>query len=143
LLVALTLAAALFPTSAMASERQAAIDEMVERVNAQRAQNGLRRLNPSSKLMGSAQRVSRNIFARDLFVHSNLIRIRRSKVAGETMETHSGGQPRPALALQMLMGSSVHRGLILGSRMRTIGAGVQRGQLSGQRSVVWILHLGR
>jgi uncharacterized protein YkwD len=137
------LAAGLLPQSAAAFDREATVAKMVDRVNAERRQHGLNDVAASPKLMGSAQRVSRKIIVSDVFAHSNLVFARGSRVLGETLESHSGSRPRPAMALRILMRSSTHRGLILGRKMRTIGAGVVRGRLFGQRSVVWILHLGR
>lgn len=140
--IALAIALAL-PQTAPASTRTHAVSTFIGYVNAARAQRGLAQLRPTGALLRSSQGYSGYLMRRDYFGHSGLARAGRFRLLGEVLEKHSGSRRRPRLAFRLLMGSPVHRRVLMDPRMRSIGAGVTRGRFRGARAVIWVVHVGR
>ena len=129
------------PAVATASSAQ---KRMLDRVNAIRANHGLKPLRYASSLATSAKRYSKTMMSRDYFGHSSRIHAsRRFRSLGEILEIHRGKRLRIGYALRMWMNSSGHRSVILSNNFRFAGAGVTSGRFKGRRATIWVMHFGR
>jgi len=117
---------------------------MHERVNALRANHGLKPLRLSRSLSGSARRYSHSMMSRGYFGHSSRIRASgRFRSLGEVLEYHRGKRPKVGVALRDWMNSPGHRGVLLSSQFRQAGVGLATGRFHGRRSTIWVMHFGR
>ena len=136
------LASALAPPT-VASAKPAHL-KMLERVNAVRAQHGLRPFRSAPSLAHSANRYSGTMMRSGYFGHSSSIHAsRRFRALGEIIEIHRGLRPAIGYTLRDWMGSAYHRSLILSNQFRYAGAGFTRGRFQGRRATIWVMHFGR
>ena len=117
---------------------------MLDRVNAIRAQHGLKPFRFAASLSDSARRYSQTMMSRGYFGHSSRIRAsRRFRSLGEIIEFHRGRSARVGGALRSWMNSPSHRSVILSSNFRFAGAGFTRGTFRGREATIWVMHFGR
>ncbi len=129
------------PASARASTP--AEQRMVKKVNAVRAGHGLPRVRASRPLGSSAGRYARWMLRADYFGHLSRIRASsRYSTLGENLAWHTYRRPRVGYTMRSWLHSPPHRGLILSSGFRWVGAGVARGRLNGRAGTTWVLHFG-
>jgi uncharacterized protein YkwD len=118
-------------------------NEMVEQVNAVRADQGLRPFRAEPRLGRSAGSYAQWMLRHDYFGHLERIRAASGfSLVGENLAWHTGLRPRVAGTVRAWLDSPPHRALMLSSRFRWIGAGMARGRLDGLISTTWVLHLG-
>ena len=135
--------ACLLALPAVASANSAEL-RMFERVNAVRANHGLKPLRFSRSLASSADRYSNYMMSRDYFGHSSRIHASsRFRTLGEVIEYHRGSRPRVGDTIRSWMHSSGHRALLLSSRFTFAGAGYTTGRFNGRRATIWAMHFGR
>ena len=126
-----------------ASAATPAENEMVEQVNAVRADQGLRPFRAEPRLGRSAGSYAQWMLRHDYFGHLERIRAASGfSLVGENLAWHTGLRPRVAGTVRAWLDSPPHRALMLSSRFRWIGAGMARGRLDGLISTTWVLHLG-
>jgi uncharacterized protein YkwD len=133
--VALALAALAVPQAASA-------DPMIERINAVRADHGLRPLQGSERLARSARRHAGRLMEHGSFGHGAL-RLSGFSSLGEALAYHRGRRLAVARTVRRWLGSAVHRGLVLDPSFRWAGAGRSSGRFGGRRATIWVLRLGR
>jgi len=117
-------------------------ERMIDAINAVRADNGLRPLREAPKLARSSQGYAKHLLRTDTFGHGSSFRSAGFKTAGEILAYTTGWTAKPRPAIRMWMNSSGHRGLILNSAFRYIGAGVARGRLGSAMATVFVVHFG-
>ncbi len=127
----------------MARDREKMVEIMLQNVNAKRERHGLRALKPAPALLRSSRRFSQRLMKHDFFAHSGLPRAGRLRIRGETLEMHSGRNPRPRLALRLLLQSAAHTAILLDPSMRYLGAGFTSGRFRGSPAVIWVLQAAR
>ena len=118
-------------------------------VNQERAERGLRRLDPSSRLADAARAYARDMVRRDFFSHTSpsgetiVDRLARaSRLVGENLAWGSGSRATPRAIVRSWMNSPGHRANILRGSYRRFGAGVAAGapvSVSG-RAATYVMH---
>ena len=117
---------------------------LIERLNQIRAGQGLSALRPSQSLLRSSRAYAGAMMRSDWFGHQASLPVSsRFRLAGETLEWHSGWRLSPARVVQQWMSSPPHRALLLSDRFSRIGVGHARGLYGGRRATMWVAHLGR
>jgi uncharacterized protein YkwD len=115
--------------------------EVVQRVNAIRAERGLPSVRVADTLVQAARRHSRAMIAHDEFSHESpgngesfdrrLRRFHQARVLGETLGWGSGSYGTPAGVVQLWMDSPPHRAILLDRAFARIGVGLARGTFQG------------
>lgn len=132
-------AAAPTPAGAAIPEEKA----MVGKVNAVRADHGLRALRSSSSLGASARRYAHWMLRADYFGHQQRIRASsRYSRLGENLAWHPGRRTRVRSTLRSWLSSAPHRALLLSRGFRWLGAGTARGRMGPRAGTTWVLHFG-
>jgi len=134
--------AALVPTAASAAPAVDPSERMIEAINEIRSDHGLRPLREAPALDRSASGWARRIIRTDSFSHGEGYLKAGFREAGEILAFNHGNQLRPKPALRLWLKSPGHRSLMLSSSFRYIGAGPARGNFSGGRSTIWVVHFG-
>jgi uncharacterized protein YkwD len=136
------------PASAEAgSPRLDAVERsVVRKLNAIRAQHGVRRLHRSRALARAADAKSRSIAATGRFAHGNTAaRLRRHVRAAAIGETLAWVPPsdgdRAQAVVDAWMASSAHRATLLSARFSRVGVARRRGRVDGRRAVVFTVDL--
>lgn len=93
------------------------------RVNVERRQHGLRGLRINRCSDGTAERWSRHLARRGLFVHQPMSRILDRCNAYYAGETLARGSMSPHRVVRMWMASPPHRAILLSAKPRRIGIG--------------------
>ena len=135
----LALLASLCPSTAFAG----AEDEAIDALNDIRRSQGLPALRASDSLAGSADRWARHMLRSDFFGHGARIAVAgQFRSAGETLAMHTGPGAQPRRTVGRWMASPPHRAILLSSRFRRVGMGMERGGLGGTQATVWVAHVG-
>lgn len=117
---------------------------MVEVINTARQRNGLAPLRVSKSLNRSSKRFSDRLMQSDVFGHADHVQAaRRFEGLGEVLEKHSGRGFWIRRTVQLWMGSSGHRYILLNPSMRWIGAGATRGRFGGNSETIWTVQVAR
>ena len=112
-------------------------------INEARKARGLAGLRESPLLARSAGSYSRYMLAHDYFGHLETVRASaKFTLRGEVLAWHTGSNPRVGATLRSWIASPAHRAVIFHPKMRYLGAGLARGQLSGRFATVWTIHVG-
>jgi len=136
------LAACLFlvPVSAASASPET---QMVRKVNAFRAKNGLPRVHLARNLMNSSERYAWKQMHSNYFGHQGRIAASsKYRRLGEILEWHSGLRPSVRTAFYDWLHSSGHRAIIMDRRFRYAGAGAASGRFQGRNSTIWVMHFG-
>ena len=129
------------PAAACASPAE---DSMLARIDQVRLDRGLEPLRTSPLLSDSAASYSRYMLARDYFGHLSAVRAsNKFTMKGEILAWHTGSEPRVTETLRSWMASPTHRAVILHPKLRYVGAGMERGTLSGRNVTLWTVQFGR
>ncbi|HEX2086175.1 MAG TPA: CAP domain-containing protein [Solirubrobacteraceae bacterium] len=145
--VGLTTLGSTTPASAQESPKQDAVERsVVKKLNAMRAQHGLRRLRSSRALNRAADSKSVEIVTTGSFSHGALgPRVRRfvrAKAVGETLAWVPPSQGSDAAAVVgAWMRSPSHRATLLSPRFARVGIGRRSGSLGGGPAVVFTVDL--
>ncbi len=114
------------------------------KINALRAQNGIRPLRISRGLTRSAASYARYMMRSGYFGHQSTIRApRRYRSVGEIILLHRGLHPRPRIAVKYWARSSGHRYVMLSRKFGSVGVGKASGRFQGRRVTLWVSHMGR
>jgi uncharacterized protein YkwD len=117
--------------------------QMLQAVNAERGQQGLRPYRGAARLHGSARAYARWMLRHDFFGHQSRIRAsNRYSLLGENLAWHTGRGAQVRGTVRRWMGSPPHRALILHRGFRWLGAGLARGRMGGEAGTAWVLHFG-
>lgn len=128
------------PSQAAAHGNQ---QQMLQALNAVRAQHGLAAFHGSASLHRSASAYARWMLRSEYFGHLSRIRASgRFARLGEALAWHSDRRARVSRTVRGWMHSPPHRALILHPGFRWVGAGMARGRLQGYRATAWVLHFG-
>jgi len=114
------------------------------KLNALRAQNGLRPLHVSRGLTRSAASYARRMLSSGYFGHQATISgPRRYRSLGEIILLHRGLRGRPRIAVKYWARSPGHRYVMLSPKYRSIGVGKASGFFQGHNVTLWVAHVGR
>ena len=116
---------------------------MIDRVNAVRADNGLRALRSAPGLARSSSSFSHYLMKRDAFGHGNGVSASGFRNMGEALSLHFGFKPRVGVTVRRWLGSSSHRAVLLNASANWIGVGMSQGRFRGARATIWVLQVGR
>jgi uncharacterized protein YkwD len=117
---------------------------MVRNINHIRHAYGLHKLRPAYSLFVSAKLYSHRMMSSDYFGHLSRVPVAsRWRVAGETLEWHSGWRLAPGSTVSRWMASASHRAVLLSSRFTRIGVGRTRGRFGSMRATMWVAHVAR
>ena len=148
LAVGLTTLGSTTPASAEASPpRQDSVERaVIRRLNAIRAQNGVRALRDPGALARAADAKSGAVAATGDFSHGDVRgrigRYMRAKAVGETIAYVPPSQgSRADAVVGAWMASASHRATLLSGRFARIGVGRQRGSVGGRGAVVFTVDL--
>jgi uncharacterized protein YkwD len=132
--------------AAQAGPRLTALErQVIQRLNDQRAQQGLTPLRPARGLNRAADRHSRDMLVSDFFDHPSSdgtpfdTRVRRFAKAGIVGETLASLPNRSAGAdavVQIWMNSPAHRAIVLDARLKRIGLARRWGTLGSTQTAV-------
>jgi uncharacterized protein YkwD len=124
-------------------------EQIVDRVNAERAAVGLPPLRPQHQLQRAAQSYAEQMRTERFYGHvapdgtTVLDRVRaagyRLRRAGENL---ANGPETVAEVMAGWMDSRDHRENILSRRFTEIGLGIAVGEIDGQYQLLWVLHFG-
>jgi len=114
---------------------------MADRINAVRADHGLRPLKVAPKLMGSSRRYVKRMMRHDSFSHGSAFRVPGFRTSGEMLAYDRGWRLKPGPAIRMWLGSPGHRALMLSNSFRYVGASPARGRFGGGLTTMWVVHL--
>jgi uncharacterized protein YkwD len=134
-------------SAAAAPSRHDAVERaVIRKLNAIRAQSGVRRLRSSGGLARAADAKSGAVAATGDFSHGDvrrrLSRFVRARSIGETMAFVSPAQGSDADAVvNAWMASSSHRATLLSGRFARIGVGRRSGTVAGGPAVVFTVDL--
>lgn len=138
--VALVLVTAFAPAAGARSPA----DALIDRVNAIRADQGLRPLKPSSSLLRSSQRFSGWLMGHDLFQHRSTVSVEGGfSRSAEAIAMHYTRRARIGATVRGWLASSTHRSLLLDRAVTLIGVGVTRGDFAGRGATIWVLQTAR
>ncbi len=114
------------------------------KINALRAQNGVRPVRISRGLTRSAAAYARYMLRDGYFGHQSTIRAPgRYRSLAEIILLHRGLHGRPRIAVKYWGRSSGHRYVMLRSKYRAIGVGKASGFFQGHNVTLWVAHFGR
>jgi len=114
------------------------------KINALRAQSGVRPLRFSRGLARSAGAYARYMLRSGYFGHLSTIRApRRYRSLGEIILLHRGLHGRPRTAVRYWSRSSGHRYVMLNPRFASVGVGKTSGHFQGHDVTLWVAHVGR
>ena len=114
------------------------------KINALRAQNGVRPLRISRGLTRSAASYARYMMRSGYFGHRSTIHApRRYRSLGEIILLHRGLHPKPRVAVKNWARSSGHRYVMLSPKFGSVGVGKASGHFQGHRVTLWVSHVGR
>jgi uncharacterized protein YkwD len=125
---------------------------VVQRINALRAQNGLRPLRADNRLARAADAHSRDMTRKHFFDHpssngtsayNRVRRYRHSSLIGETLAYLPVGASSAAKVVGMWIHSPPHFAVLTTSGFRRIGVARRTGTLNGERVVMWTADLAR
>jgi uncharacterized protein YkwD len=117
--------------------------EMVDALNAGRAERNLPELQLSPSLERSSFAYAELLMRTDVFAHAERIQASgRFRRLGEVLARTSGPRPQRPKTVRMWLDSPPHRALILSRRFRYVGAGRARGLFGGVPGTVWVVQLG-
>lgn len=140
--LAAVLLACLAPTAiAKPKDKSGPAEAMADRINAIRADNGLPALKVAPKLMRSSRRFAKQLMRNDSLSHGSAYRVRGFRTTGEMLAYNRGWRVDPAPAIRMWLNSSGHRGLMLSSSFRYVGASPARGRFGRTLTTVWVVHV--
>jgi uncharacterized protein YkwD len=108
---------------------------MVKTINNARSWGHLGRLHGSSRLSRRASRWARHLLRVNSLYHA--------PAQGEVIELHTGGSPKVRATVNAWLNSPAHRGVMLSSSFRKVGAGRAVGWMNGQRVTVWVVRFAR
>lgn len=147
LVVCLALVAVLAPAAAAAPKRadtglaNELEREVVQRVNALRAERGLPAVRIVDTLVQAARRHSRAMISHDEFSHESpgngeafdrrIRRFHQARLLGETLGWGSGAYGTPAGVVELWLDSPPHRAILLDRAFARIGVGLARGTFQG------------
>ena len=138
------------PAAATATRQDSTERSVVKKVNAIRAQHGLRKLRRSTGLTRAADRKVREVLHTDTLTHSSPDgtsmhqRIRRfvdARAIGETIGYVPRGGPQAAKIVGAWMSSPSHRAALLSPGFRRVGVSRRKGRLGSGRVSVFALDL--
>ena len=137
------LVASLLLPAAPASAGLSAERQMVRKVNAYRAKQGLPGLKLTKSLMHSSERYSWKQLNAGYFGHSNRIQASSSfRRLGEILEYHRGRKARVRHAFYQWLRSPGHKAIIVDPNFRFVGAGRASGRFRGGNATIWTMHFG-
>jgi len=140
LLFAVAACTALPGASAAATPEE---QEMVDALNAGRADRNLPQLRLSPSLERSSFAFAQRLMRTDVFAHAERIQAGgRFRRLGEVLAWTPGLRLRRPRAVRMWLASPGHRALILSRRFHYVGAGRARGIFGGVPATVWVVQLG-
>lgn len=125
---------AVSPAIAVADPRS----EMVNAVNAFRAEHGRHVLAPSNHLARSSRAHARRVLRSDRFAHGS-----RTSRRGEVLSIHYGRALLIPNVVAAWNNSEGHRNLLLDGSFRTVGAAYAQGRFHGRRTTVWVVRVQR
>ena len=137
-----TLAATAAPSQAAAA-RSVRGDGMMKAINHLRAEQGLRTLRVSNRLVRSSAARAELMMRRDFFAHPSRLTVPTFDRVGEVLEIHGGRRPRMGNALRRLWNSYGHRAVMMSTRYRWIGAARAVGRYQGARATIWVIRFGK
>ena len=143
--LAAMLAAMIPATSAAARPSEDRLEKLGRaKINALRAQNGVRPLLISRGLSRSAASYARYMLRSGYFGHQATISApRRYRSLGEIILLHRGLHPRPRIAVKYWARSPGHREVMLSPKYRSVGVGKVSGFFQGHNVTLWVSHVGR
>ena len=115
---------------------------LVQRLNAVRGAHGLAPLRERAGLSRAAASFARRQLAGDSFGHRPTIPGHGLRRRSEALASHHGRRPRVAATVAGWMGSPTHRGILLSSAFRVIGAGMASGRLGRTPTTIWVVRVG-
>lgn len=145
LATALTALLALVPAAHAGARLNAVEREVIQRLNEQRAQQGLGALKPARGLNRAADRHSRDMLVADFFDHPSSdgtpfdTRVRRyakAGIVGETLASLPDRYGGADTVVEIWMQSAAHRAIVLDPRLKRIGLGRRWGTLGSTRTAV-------
>ena len=149
----LTLGCAL-PTAAPAQAGSAKQDRVeravVKKVNALRAQHGLRKLRRSRGLARAADVKAHEVATTSVLSHASpdgtpmptrVRRFVRARVVGETVGYVPSRSRQATMIVNAWMGSPSHRAALRSPQFRRVGVGRRRGQMGSRKVAVFALDL--
>jgi uncharacterized protein YkwD len=131
------------PAVVEAAPQQDAVEQsVIHKLNAIRAQHGLRALRASAGLARAADHQSRTVARTGSLSHgamsSRVRRFVRAKSVGETLAFVPASRGGSATTvIRAWMRSPAHRATLLSARFRRIGVARRPGRMGGQRSMVF------
>ncbi len=138
------------PAGATATRQDTTERSVVKKVNAIRAQHGLRKLRRSTALTVAADRKAREVLRTDTLTHSSPDgttmhrRVRRyvdARSVGETLGVVPRGRAQAARIVGAWMSSPGHRAALLAPGFRRVGVSRRKGRLGSGRVAVFALDL--
>ena len=143
--VAAILAAALtFLLAPAAAQARQSPSPMVDKINKVRRAHGIRALRYSPSLSGSSAAFAGYLAATQRFAHGSRINASgRFSQLGEILALMRGWKVRRNRTLRYWLQSPSHRGVLLSSAFRYVGAARSRGTFGGTPSLVWTVQFGR
>ena len=146
LAVVLALLATLVPVaSAEAARGENRLERLARaKINALRAQNGVRPLRASRSLTRSASSYAKYMLRSGYFGHLSTIRgPRRYRSLGEIILLHRGLHGQPRTVVKYWSRSSGHRAVMLSPKYSLVGMGKASGFFQGHNVTLWVGHVGR
>ena len=146
LAVVLAMLAMLVPAaSAGAAPGEDRLEQLARaKINALRAQHGIRPMRVSRTLTRSASSYARYMLRSGYFGHASTIRGPRSyRSLGEIILLHRGLHGQPRTAVKYWSRSSGHRAVMLSSKYSLVGVGKASGFFQGHNVTLWVGHVGR
>jgi len=116
---------------------------MMDAINYIRAQNGIRPLRRSHRLVRSSAARAELMMRENFFAHPARLRVPTFDRVGEVLELHGGRRPRMSAVLRRWRNSYGHWSVITSSRYRWIGAARAVGRYRGARATIWVVRFGR
>ena len=138
------------PAGATATRQDSTERSVVKKVNAIRAQHGLRKLRRSFRLTLAADRKAREVVATDTLSHSSPDgtpmprRVRRyvsARAIGETIGFVPRGRGQAARIVGAWMSSPSHRAALLSPAFRRVGVSRRKDRMGGGRVSIFALDL--
>ena len=116
---------------------------MMDAINYIRAQNGIRPLRRSHRLVRSSAARAELMMRENFFAHPARLRVPTFDRVGEVLELHGGRRPRMSAVLRRWRNSYGHWSVMMSSRYRWIGAARAVGRYRGARATIWVVRFGR
>jgi uncharacterized protein YkwD len=113
-------------------------------LNQVRKRHGLKPYRRSRDLSRSSRGFALWQMRHDRFGHRARVSCsRRWRSAGEALALYTGSRLRWRYVIRRWLRSSSHRSILLSSRFRYVGIGIDRGIFRGGRATIWVLQAGR